>query len=350
MRIKWRSLAGPLLAFALVLGMIAMTPGLNGEAGAVNFDQACSLTVIPGGAGEIDDLASADVVLDLYRVAEAKPVSGVDTYTYAFADSYKNLADAYQKNPDNADWTALAASAAQIALNGQTPAVTAAPANAPIKDLSCGLYLVIARGANITNYTTTVKAEDGTEHLVTIAESGSFTYEFAPVLVSLPSKEADDDGHINTAGPGDWLYDFTITLKPTRADRFGSLEIVKTLTSYETKDPATFVFEVTAEKDGKVVYSNVVSMTFTSNSENPQRKKIEKLPVGANVTVKEVYSGNAYQVTTSDTQTAVILANDIVSVAFTNDYDDTHKGGGAITNHFEKVNGEWQWTKIPDQE
>ena len=47
MEIKWRDrpegikkrLICPLLAFSLVLGLVAVTPGLNGKAEAVDFDK-----------------------------------------------------------------------------------------------------------------------------------------------------------------------------------------------------------------------------------------------------------------------------------------------------------------------
>ncbi len=76
MRIKWRSLAGPLLAFALAAGMILAAPGLSGAARAVDLDTQCSLTISPGSL-EFEDLAEANVVIDLYKVADAVPVDAL---------------------------------------------------------------------------------------------------------------------------------------------------------------------------------------------------------------------------------------------------------------------------------
>ncbi len=339
-------IAAPLLAFLVAFGMILMMPGLSGEAGAVDFDKACSLTVQPGNEDLAADLEKAKVVVDLYQVAKAEPVSGYDTYTYAFADAYKSLEEIYQQDSNNADWMAIAQGAAKIALEGATPAVTGAAVGQPIEGLQCGLYLVIARGDGLEDYTTTVTAEDGTERIATIANSPTYKYTYMPDLVSLPSKEAED-GEINTAGPGEWLYAMDVTLKPSQEIRHGSLEIVKTLQSYETRDPATFVFDVEAVLDGSVVYSNVVSLSFTEAGQ--KSTLLEGIPVGAEVTVKEVYSGASYTVVSADTQTATIVANEVASVAFTNDYDDRHGGGGAVVNHFANSEDEgWGWTPIPD--
>ena len=76
MEIKWRGrpegikkrLICPLLAFSLVLGLVAVTPGLNGKAEAVDFDKKCSVTVAPVDPKNTElasDIANADVVVDL---------------------------------------------------------------------------------------------------------------------------------------------------------------------------------------------------------------------------------------------------------------------------------------------
>lgn len=337
----------PLLLFALVFAAVVAAPALDGAAEAIDFDKSCSLTVNAAGGELAEDAAKANVVIDLYKVADAKPVSGYDTYTYEFLGDYAGLSLA--ADPDEAGWKALAQKAAQIALDGQKPQVEGVPAGEAIQDLGCGLYLIIARGKDLADYTMTITGEDGKESIATIAQSGEYTYEFSPSLVSLPGKEADEDGSVNTAGPGDWLYDFTVTMKPTQAIRFGSLEIVKTLSSYETKDPATFVFDVVARLGDQVVYSNVVSLSFTEAGQ--KSTLIEKLPVGATVTVTEVYSGAVYRPTSEVTRDTVIAADEVVSVTFTNTYDEDNRGGGSVTNHFEyNSDSGWGWTKITDRE
>lgn len=342
-----RRLAGSLLAFLLVAGAVLFTPSLDGEAGAVDFDRACSLTVAPGNGELEEDLAGAHVVVDLYQVAQAQPVSGQDTYTYAFLEGYQEAEAIYQENQENADWTRMAQAAAKAALEGKTPILAAAAVDAPMKDLGCGLYLVIARGSDLEDYKVSVKEEDGTEDIATIANSSAYTYTYAPALVSLPGKEREDGAPTTAADSGAWLYDMSVTLKPSQTVRHGSLEIVKTLQSYETRDPATFVFEVEAVLNGSVVYSNVVSLSFTEAGQ--KSAVLEGIPVGAEVTVREVYSGTAYKLVTEESQTATIVANEVASVAFTNDYDENHRGGGAVTNRFEnREDTGWDWTPIPD--
>lgn len=320
---------------------------------AVDLSQPCSLTVVPGSSEYIEDLTSAGLVVDLYRVADAREVSSADSYTYQFVSDFASLE--ISDSPTNLEWRSLSQKAANIALkSGQAhPVVTGAACDHAIgqtdagSSLSAGLYLVVVRGQGLKNYMTTVKDEAGKEQIATVAYSEKYTYTFAPELVSLPGKQADANGNVNTANPGEWLYDMSITMKPGQAKRFGSLEIIKTLLSYSaTSGPATFVFSVEAVLNGKNVYSDVVSLVF--NSPGQKSCLIEKIPVGAMVTVTEVYSGACYTLTTDADQTAVIPANDVVSVSFTNDYAGTNNGGGGITNHF-VYNSDFSWklTKIP---
>lgn len=347
MKMRWRGrLAGPVAAFALAFTAVAATPALDSAAAAVDVGRPCTLTVSPGGGEFADDLRDAGVVIDLYKVADAVADSQYDTYTYDLLDGYTGLE--VPEGLDDAGWRALSREAARIALDGGTPVVSGADVDKAADIPGCGLYLVVARGRDIADYMTSVAGEDGVEGPATIARSRGYTYTFAPSLVSLPSKEAED-GVIDTAGPGDWLYDVSVTLKPQREVRYGSLEIVKTLQSYETEDPATFVFQVDAVLDGQNVYSDVVALSFTAAGQ--KSTLIEDLPVGAEVTVREIYTGAVYTLITADTQTAVVPANDVVSVAFTNGYDNTNKGGGAVVNQFEyDAEGGWGWTKIPDDE
>lgn len=107
-----------------------------------------------------------------------------------------------------------------------------------------------------------------------------------------------------------------------------------------------------------VVYSNAVSMTF--DGPGIQSELIaDKIPVGAQVTVTEVYSGAAYQVAAGSAQVqTVTMANadagsaDFANIAsFQNVYDGSGREGAAITNHFEYMDdGEgliWNWTQDP---
>ncbi len=336
---------GSLLALALAL--VLAVPPLNGPARAIDLDTACSLTVEPGGSEFAEDIAEAEVVLDLYQIASAKAIPGIDSYTYEFLPDFSGLTIADDLNNDA--WMALAQEAAGLALNSESilPAVVGAPAGTEITNLSAGLYLLIARGASLgEDYVTTIQEDDGTETIATVAESIQYTYTFLPELVSLPTKEPDENGVVSTANPGDWIYQAQVTLKPEQSSRLGSLEIVKNLEGYVEGRPATFVFEVEAVLRDEVVYSNVFTISF--GEAGTQRLRIDGIPIGATVTVTEVYSGATYQLVTDASQTAVIEAEDIVSVSFVNTPTDEKKNGGSITNEFAYEEGEWQWRQIPD--
>ncbi len=207
--------------------------------------------------------------------------------------------------------------------------------------LGSGLYLLIARGSDVEDYVRMVADDAGNETVVTVAQSERHVYTFAPELVALPGKAADDSGAVNTANPGEWLYDLTVQMKPEQSLRMGQLEIVKTLLSYETSAPATFVFHVEAVLDGEKVYDQVVSATFTAAGE--ERILIDDIPVGAEVTVTEVYSGASYELTTDGTQRTVIAAEDTAEVGFTNTYNRKKRTGYGITNHFTYGEDGWQW-------
>ena len=157
-----------------------------------------------------------------------------------------------------------------------------------------------------------------------------------PQLISLPTKGADEDGEVNTGNPGEWYYDLTVNLKPERTARYGALEIVKTLSEYESEEgiesPVTCVFEVTGILNGEEVYSEVESITFTKAGQ--ERVVLNQIPALAEVTVREVYSGAGYELTVPGDRTATIAANEIVSVDFENVYNGQRRGGHGIKNQF----------------
>lgn len=202
---KFSVLAAIALTACMILGLSGWTVE---SARAVDLDQECSLTVSPG---EAEDLQNADVVLDLYQVARAVPVSGYDTYAYEAVAPYGDLADALADSQSltNEKYQELSQQAAEITLTqGNTIAkkIDGASAGEKIEGLEAGLYLVIARGSEIADYVTKAVDETGSEKLATIAWSDEYVYTYLPELISLPGKEAVD-GTINTANPGDWLYD-----------------------------------------------------------------------------------------------------------------------------------------------
>ncbi len=344
-----------LLAFGLVFGLVVVTPGLSGEAMAVDFDKKCSLTVAPvdpKNTEMAENLKKANVVIDLYKVADAVPSDTGDSYTYNFLPGYELSEVIYDKDPNNADWQWMAQEAAKFALD-EGAAAKSGGANIAVNDLDCGLYLLIARGEgkSVDEYRTTVRQDDGKKNIATIVESGEYTYTFLPELISLPSKviQNEDGSTTNTMdGGGNWQYSMSVYLKPSQTPRQGAIEIIKTLESYEISNPATFVFQVEAALNGESVRSTTVSLTFTEAGS--KSVTVDQIPIGAVVTVTEVYTGASYRLVSPGSQTVTIEAAGIVPVEFVNEYDETDKGGGAVTNHFhyDEEAGEWQWSQIRD--
>ena len=369
-----------LTALTLAVGMCIAEP-MAGIAAPLEADDegfvagSCSLTVYPedphkeGADSFREDLAGADVVVDLYQVARAVKTSGHDTYHYELTGEYASL-----KLPDSpeegaqpaASWEETAQQAAAIALDAASPCTPVSgsgeSAGTKVGNLAPGLYLLVARGRNLTelaDYKIEIEQTDSltqeeSKRIATIANSQQYTYAFLPQLVSLPTKEADANGVINTANPGDWIFEASVNLKPERLDRYGSLEIVKTLSEYETmggvQESATFVFEVTGMLDDQVVYSNVESITFTAAGQ--ERVVLDRIPAMAQVTVREVYSGSSYQLTVPGDRTATIAADDVVSVEFENEYDGRRTNGHGIKNQFvyDEEAGAWHWYSSPAQE
>lgn len=365
-----------LTALALVACMLLAPAGAEiGRARAVEIDQECSLTVTPG---NYEDLADAGVVIDLYKVADAKAAPGYDAYTFQFTGAYAGL-DSVKAVGDmtkitNEDYQAIAQEAASLTLASEgvsvAKAVDGQPSGSPITEtsggrLASGLYLLIARGGDLTDkddYIRHISTEEegkaGTK-LATIAHSDKYTYTFEPQLIALPGRtvlNADGTVQSNETSNNEvpWQYDLAVTLKPEQTLRFGILEIVKNLQAYEAGGTTVFVFRVDAYKDEtktNLLYSGVHPVTFSGAG--AQSIRVEDLiPAGAYVEVTEDYPGPDYRLQGDAVQTAVIPApdnGDYASVTYTNAYVGTVTYGGAVTNHFEynADGGEagWNWTQ-----
>jgi hypothetical protein len=376
-----KRLIGCTLALGLLAGTLKAAPLFAGAADKVDLTSACSVTVGASSSTDkefIDDIAKAKVVIDYYLVAKAAEKKGYDGYTFEVADTFKNDVTI----PDNIDqdygsdewkkawndtWSEQVVKAAEVvktaydAGNALTPDESV-PAGTKVTGLEAGLYLLIARGENVTDYFEMTKPKDGSDpKLVSVAYTDRYKYSFTPELVSMPTKAPDPaTGVIDTTADTPWLYDATVNMKPERETRFGSLKIVKDLLVYEDHDPATFIFNLDAYVDGKLYFSNVYTLTFTSACE--EYVLIEDvLPVGAEVTVSEIYGGPIYHQTVTGPQTVTIVADDIVETRFENTYYEWRKRYGAITNHFDPkldengqvVLGEdgkpvYEWSKYED--
>jgi len=186
-----------------------------------------------------------------------------------------------------------------------------------------------------------------------------YDYTFKYSLVSVPtskyitSTKVGEDGSIvadNSASDA-WEYDVDIILKPEAKVRYGKLQINKTLNTFnESLGTASFVFEVEATKDDKLVFSNVYTLNF--DSATTKSVVVEKIPAGAVCKVKEVYSGASYTniavpVVDAENTGVTIVADETQELDFVNDYDERLiEGGLGIENHFVKSNDELSDTEF----
>ena len=167
-------------------------------------------------------------------------------------------------------------------------------------------------------------------------KSPKYEYSFNPMIISLPWSEYQYAGG-NASDT--WQYAREATLKPARALRYGDIRIVKTLTSHNmAQGDVTFVFDVTAREGEEIVYSNVVSATFSAAG--TQEILVSHIPAEVLVTVTEVYSGANCIVTVIDGESKAVLAaeedgsTEPVSFRFENEYDEQANRGYGVENQF----------------
>lgn len=285
-----------------------------------------------------DELLKEKIPVKLYKVADVN-VSGKyvePKESEAARAIYKALESSLKEVSSSTTaeaWLAMAETAKETVESEELThlrEVEISDGSGTIDGLSTGLYLVLAEDVTTEQY----------------------IYSFTPYLVSLPGNDYEPGGTDDA-----WNYDVTVGLKPGRENRYGDLVIQKSLTTFnQSLGEAVFIFQIEAEKDG-IVYSDVQSIVFDGTGE--QSITIEgKIPVGAVVTVTEVYSGASYKGTSASPQPATIVATDDedtpASVTFTNEYDDRLNGGTGVVNHFENTaledeNPVWNYVK-PNEE
>lgn len=319
MKANKKYLAGIAAVALLVAGV--KIPSLY-AANAIEADRDCSLTVqVEDTADYGEDLKNASIDVKVYKIADMAQ-TGAFTSTKDFADL--KVEDV---TPGEEDWQKTAKDAEKILEDKQLDAdgeFNVENGSGMLKTLSHGLYLVEAADTDTENY----------------------TYKFNPYIISLPdnlyyqSGDAKDDA---------WIYDVTTGLKPERENRYGSLKIVKTLQEFNSSlKEATFVFSVEGkDKDGNVVYSNVASTTF--DRAGTKEAVLDKIPAGAELTITEVYSGASYKLTSDETQTGTVVADETIEADFSNTYNNELKPGYGVTNHFEYSEDDgWQWSQQKD--
>ena len=151
-----------------------------------------------------------DFPVELYRVADVDE-NDVYTATKQFDELAKSISDISSKTTAD-DWEKMAKTAADIADKGSLTAdevIDVSNGRGNVTGVKTGLYLVYAKPAN----------------------SARFGYTFVPYLVSAPNNEFAMTG----SGSDSWIYDdIDIDLKPEQTGLMGSLQINKTLKTYNT--------------------------------------------------------------------------------------------------------------------
>lgn len=287
-------------------------------------------------SGQREDLADTNVDVYVYKVASTdEKLSGQFTLEPRFAALADNAqwnggklsGDTLMEDLQAAALEVLAAEASlaadesaedeAVALPAPDETVTVAAAGGKIELAERGLYLLAPQSVSTARW----------------------DYTFSPILLAMPSVDQVTE---------DWSYDLEVTMKPLRENRLTGIVISKTLQSYNaTLGPTTFLFEIRATVDGELVYSNVASITFSGAG--TQTTTVEGIPVGADVTVTEVYSGTSY--TPVGGRVSVQIEDlpmpedggEYTRIPFTNDYNNRRVPDSAVTNTFVYNGTGWQW-------
>ena len=397
MRMRTQRILAALLSLVLLLALAPAGWAEETPAAAEETPTPCYVQVVAGGDSVIDDLKNANIVVDVYKVAIMTKSKQYDTYeftaTTAFAGSddgtieqlVKDIQERLEDSEiDKKKWELLAEGALE-AVQKDTGGVIQhttyeADANgvANLTGITQGLYLVVAHTKDLPDYLRTIKSGQKSSYLdangnpvfvteeydrtISIAQTEQYEYSYAAQLIAIPTKEPDENGVIKTSNKGPWLFGtetdpLKYVLKPGRVSRNGDLKIVKTLQT-TGDDKVSFVFQITWT--GKDDTTEVRYAEITVNgSESSGEYTLEKvIPVGTEVTVKEVHTGLEYTLVSANDQTAVIatadeVANDstkLATVSFTNDHSGPGSGHG-IVNRFTSDGGEnftWIGKPLPD--
>ena len=295
-------------------------------------------------AAFVEDIATADVVVDVYKIAEGEPDATYVKYNYTFIDSFKDLN--VSDDPTAEEWEAVAKQAATKVAAG-TQKVGTVPADS-ITEFTLpddGLYLLMPHGLAVT-------PAYGDDVLGSLAAySASNGYVFTPSITAAPTKPADATGTIRTdQAAGEWTRDIEVTLKPQQTTLYGDLVISKTVDAFEGDEPAVFTFRITGTTPAGATYNNVA--TVSVSAAGTEQTTVTHIPAGTEVTVVEEYSGPGYAAQGPDEQTATIRANEAVALpqAFRNTLTEPVPGSG-IENKFtyNEERGDWDWSHSPGE-
>lgn len=342
---------------AAALALCLLAPAAPALAlGAIDMTTPGSITLSAADTqdGYREDLAQATMDVTVYRVATVNEY-GAFTLTDDFLPLMDTQAAAAAWNGGilNSESQVKTLQAAALALvqpaapgeegaeSAEPPAESALPAGKTYTAVAA-VEGVIA----LEDDPETDAREDKGLFLVIPAqvETALWRYTFQEALLAVPSIQRG--GQDGGQGEDQWVYDVPVTLKAQRERRLTELVIDKSLSGYNaTLGPATFLFEVTAQIDGKVVYDNVAGLTFDGSGS--RSVTVSGIPVGAQVTVTEVYSGGSYTPSGGNRVELGSLppaeTDGPSHAAFANDYDGRRVPDRSVINTFQFNGTGWQW-------
>lgn len=320
----------------MVLAIVLVVPSVSRSL-AVDLEENCSLSFKLSDQEFAEDLERSDMVVDVYKVAAAVEDPNYDSYSFEATKEFEKL-DMMLSDLSSVNYSALSQQAAQIvAEGGVSPVATVALAD-PAR-LEAGLYLTMPhnRGASLADSIKQVAVGDGTNNVLTFVNTSLYQYEFNPSLVALPSR-LGEDGSNNTANNNvDWQFNVDMTFKVSREYREGSIVINKTVDKLFGSGTPTFVFNITAERDGEIVYANVETISL-SDTENGS-VTLSGIPAGSTVTVEEVYTGASYTLRSGTGPLVLENADEPLQFDFVNESKDTDTHQTTVNNRYTN-NGE----------
>ena len=316
-------------ALAIMLVVSSLYLPASNAADAIDLTKECSLTLtVPSGSAYFQDPdylnndAKANIPVKLYRVASVSAERNFTTLDSKCGVDIEALA-----NTEKADWVTAAQTAASYYKDKTADTtVTLIKGSGMASKLEAGMYLVLADPVLTAQY----------------------KYSFTPYFISLPNNYYYTSG---LAKDDNWLYDASSDIKLGQEVRYGSLQITKTLESYNTSlGDVTFVFQIEGTK-GELTYSNVVSLNFSAAGQ--KSVLVSDIPAGMEVTVKEVYDGASYKLddnSASSVQRTIVADGDEgapVTADFANTYSNETKKGYGIENQFsyDSTADKWNWNK-----
>ncbi len=318
-RFNWKNLIATTLVAALAVSCFGVSQ--SQAAGRVDLDANVTITVsVDPSATEFGQKYRGAFEVELYKIADLD-VAGNATVTTAFANAGIDLSKIGPATSTQDVIDYINTPAADYVAEHHDE-LTSTTVSGDVTASGFNKSATIENGAGIYLYYVNQTVQDSEND-----------YIFEPAVFYAPTSEYVLTG----AGSDTWNYSVTISPKATVEPRFGGLEIEKTLETFnESLGTASFTFSVEGTKDGKLVYSDVVSMNFDSHG-TKTRFVSEMIPAGTEVTVTEIRTGASYSLESAASQTVTIVASDVATVSFTNDYDDRlNEGGVSIENHYEK--------------